>query len=1026
MRVCRWRLLSTAGGGTLSATSTTTDANGRAESTLTLGTSAGTNTVQVSVQGIAQTATFTAEATTTNTEPVSALIPVCDRTPQVRDAILGEISSISDCAQVTEAHLAAITTLRLNVQSITALQAGDFDGLTALQELYLSNNQLTSLPEGVFSGLSALTTLNLSGNQFTTLPAGIFDNLNALTELHLGRNQLSSLPAGIFDNLNALTTLNLSGNQFTTLPAGIFDNLNALTRLYLAANQLSSLPAGIFDNLNALTGLDLGINSVVPLPLTVSLEKVGEGQFKATAPAGAPFDIALPLTVVDGTITGGANSVTIRAGRVESDVFTVTRTPGTTSTVTVDIGILPGLPANHIGYALVKSADLPLEVISAPTDGTACRAGDVLAPGESCTYPGTEATFSVLDDGKAQLDIPGAPAWFNNISIGGSLRISATINDERYLFIAEALASGSWEIKEVGDSGDQQPEQPEEPGNEEGTPTLSISTASPLTEATLHESVVTLSLSGGTYERSIFDIRDAVTVSGIPGVTVGTFGVRRVSDTEVTVELEFDGTDFDTDATLTYSVGADAIANYNGPLLTAQIPVTANTEVADDTGVTTPVPEDSGDQAPDPPEQPDEPIGEGGTPILSISTTSPLTEAMLHESIVTLTLSGGVYDNNWNYVSRSVTVSGIAGVTFRRHNVDRVSDTVGTVELEFEGDIDSDATLTFTVGADAIANYNGLPFTVQIPVTANTESVVASTTSPLTEATLHESVVTLTLSGRAYHINWNYVSRSVTVSGIAGVTFRGHNVDRVSDTQVTVELDFNGNIDTDATLTFTVGADAIANYNGPPLTAQIPVTANTESVVASTASPLTEATLHESVVTLTLSGGAYERSIFKIRGAVEVSGIAGVTVGTFGIDRISDTEITVELEFNGTDFDTDATLTFTVGADAIANYNGPALTTQIPVTAIRENALVANFPNPFNPETWISYQLAAPAEVALTIYALNGQVVRRLALGHQSAGTYAAYWDGRSEFGKPVASGVYFYRLTAGNFTATRKMLIQK
>ena len=1014
------------GGGTLSATSTTTDANGQAESTLTLGSSAGTNTVRASAQGISQTAIFTAEATTTNTEPVSALIPVCDRTLQVRDAIVATVPSVSDCNDVTEAHLAAITSLNIDNKSIESLKAGDFDGLSALTTLYLSNNQLTSLPEGVFSGLSALTTLNLTRNQLSSLPAGIFDNLNALTELHLGRNQLSSLPAGIFDNLNALTTLNLSGNQFTTLPAGIFDNLNALTRLYLATNQLSSLPAGIFDNLNALTGLDLGINSVNPLPLTVSLEKVGEGQFKATAPAGAPFDIALPLTVVDGTITGGANSVTIRAGRVESEPLTVTRTPGTTSTVTVDIGILPGLPANHIGYALVKSADLPLEVIRSSTDGTACRAGDVLAPGESCTYPGTEATFSVLDDGKAQLDIPGAPAWFNNISIGGSLRISATINDERYLFVAEALASGSWEIKEVGDSGDQQPEQPEEPGNEEGTPTLSISTASPLTEATLHESVVTLSLSGGTYERSIFDIRDAVTVSGIPGVTVGTFGVRRVSDTEVTVELEFDGTDFDTDATLTYSVGADAIANYNGPLLTAQIPVTANTEVADDTGVTTPVPEDSGDQAPDPPEQPDEPIGEGGTPILSISTTSPLTEAMLHESIVTLTLSGGVYDNNWNYVSRSVTVSGIAGVTFRRHNVDRVSDTVGTVELEFEGDIDSDATLTFTVGADAIANYNGLPFTVQIPVTANTESVVASTTSPLTEATLHESVVTLTLSGRAYHINWNYVSRSVTVSGIAGVTFRGHNVDRVSDTQVTVELDFNGNIDTDATLTFTVGADAIANYNGPPLTAQIPVTANTESVVASTASPLTEATLHESVVTLTLSGGAYERSIFKIRGAVEVSGIAGVTVGTFGIDRISDTEITVELEFNGTDFDTDATLTFTVGADAIANYNGPALTTQIPVTAIRENALVANFPNPFNPETWISYQLAAPAEVALTIYALNGQVVRRLALGHQSAGTYAAYWDGRSEFGKPVASGVYFYRLTAGNFTATRKMLIQK
>ena len=975
---------------------------------------------------------------------------ICDRTPQVQTAILAAVPGISTCDEVTQAHLKAITSLDLNDKSITSLQADDFSGLSSLEALYLGDNQLTSLPEKLFAGLSSLKDLylhtnrltslpeklfaglsslaqiNLHTNRLTSLPEKLFAGLPSLTQLFLRNNRLTSLSADVFSNLSSLQYLYLDDNQLTSLPAEVFSGPSSLTQLLLNNNKLTSLPAGVFRGLSTPTTLWLHENTVDPLLLTVSLEKVGEGQFKAIVPTGAPFDIVLPLLVTDGQITGGVNSITVPAGSVESEPLTVTRTPGTTSTGTVDISTLPGLPTNHIGYALVKSPDLPLEVISAPTDGTVCRAGDMLAPRESCTYPGTEATFSVLDDGKAQLDIPGAPAWFNNVSIGGSLRISATINDEKYLFVAKELASGSWEIKEVGDSGDQQPEQPEEPGNEEGTPTLSISTASPLTEATLHESVVTLTLSGGTYERSIFDIRDAVIVSGIPGVTVGTFGVRRVSDTEVTVELEFDGTDFDTDATLTYSVGADAIANYNGPLLTAQIPVTANTEVADDTRVTTPVPEDSGDQAPDPPEQPDEPIGEGGTPILSISTTSPLTEAMLHESIVTLTLSGGVYDSNWNYVSRSVTVSGIAGVTFRRHNVDRVSDTVVTVELEFEGDIDSDATLTFTVGADAIANYNGPPFTVQIPVTANTESVVASTTSPLTEAMLHESVVTLTLSGGVYDSNWNYVSRSVTVSGVAGVTFRRYNVARVSDTVVTVKLEFEGDIDSDATLTFTVGADAIANYNGPPFTVQIPVTANTESVVASTTSPLTEATLHESVVTLTLSGRAYDSFWTHVSRSVTVSGITGVTFRRHNVDRVSDTVVTVELEFNGTDFDTDATLTFTVGADAIANYNGPALTTQIPVTAIRENALVANFPNPFNPETWISYQLAEPAEVTLTIYAVNGQVVRRLVLGHQSAGTYTAYWDGRHEFGKPIASGVYFYRLTAGDFTATRKMLIQK
>ena len=96
-----------------------------------------------------------------------------------------------------------------------------------------------------------------------------------------------------------------------------------------------------------------------------------------------------------------------------------------------------------------------------------------------------------------------------------------------------------------------------------------------------------------------------------------------------------------------------------------------------------------------------------------------------------------------------------------------------------------------------------------------------------------------------------------------------------------------------------------------------------------------------------------------------------------------------------------------------------------------ETALLANYPNPFNPETWIPYQLAEAAAVALTIYDMNGQLVRRLVIGHQVAGMYrsrsrAAYWDGRNQLGEPVASGLYFYTLTAGDFTETRRMLILK
>ena len=96
-----------------------------------------------------------------------------------------------------------------------------------------------------------------------------------------------------------------------------------------------------------------------------------------------------------------------------------------------------------------------------------------------------------------------------------------------------------------------------------------------------------------------------------------------------------------------------------------------------------------------------------------------------------------------------------------------------------------------------------------------------------------------------------------------------------------------------------------------------------------------------------------------------------------------------------------------------------------------ETALLPNYPNPFNPETWIPYQLAKPADITLSIYSVDGRLVRTLALGHQIAGIYqsksrAAYWDGRNDVGERVASGVYFYTFTAGDFTATRKMLIRK
>jgi hypothetical protein len=100
-------------------------------------------------------------------------------------------------------------------------------------------------------------------------------------------------------------------------------------------------------------------------------------------------------------------------------------------------------------------------------------------------------------------------------------------------------------------------------------------------------------------------------------------------------------------------------------------------------------------------------------------------------------------------------------------------------------------------------------------------------------------------------------------------------------------------------------------------------------------------------------------------------------------------------------------------------------------TVPKKTKLLANYPNPFNPETWIPYQLSQDSHVTIRIYDLSGRLVRSLDLGHRSAGHYitpskAVYWDGANQLGEHVASGVYFYTLQADRFVATRKLLIVK
>ena len=312
---------------------------------------------------------------------------ICGRTPQVRDAILGKLPGISDCAAVTDADLSGVTgRLDLNVQEtgeeMTALKPGDFAGLTNLQILYLTDNSLETLPEDIFEGLAALTTLQLENNGLKELPEDIFDGLGSLTGLRLQNNKLSTLPEDVFDGLTSLTglfltqnelselhgdvfegltglkTLYLDGNELSELPEEVFDGLTEIDELFLTQNQLSALPSGVFEGLANLRSLGLEHNDLESLPaglfagltgleklllggkeapftLTAELERRGGGAVAVKVVEGAPFAMAVKLSADGGTLSSG--TVTIEAGSVSSEEISVAPAAEGGTEVTVSV-----------------------------------------------------------------------------------------------------------------------------------------------------------------------------------------------------------------------------------------------------------------------------------------------------------------------------------------------------------------------------------------------------------------------------------------------------------------------------------------------------------------------------------------------------------------------------------------------------------------------------------------------------------------------------------------------------------------
>ena len=337
-------------------------------------------------------------ADTTVVVTVTPPTGICRRTPQVRDGILAILPGVSDCAAVTDADLSGISgRLDLNVQEtgeeMTALQPGDFAGLTNLQILYLIDNSLETLPEDIFEGLAALTTIHLQNNGLKELPEDIFDGLGSLSSLHLANNKLSELPEDVFDGLTEMDGLFLTQNQLSELPEDVFEGLTGLKTLYLDGNELSALPEEVFDGLDSLGIIRLNSNSLSELPagvfeglanlrslvlehndleslpagvfaglpgleklllggkeapftLTAELERRGGGVVAVKVVEGAPFAMAVKLSAEGGTLS--KETVTVEAGSVSSEELSVAPAAEGGTEVTVSVA-----SAEFVGVVVV-------------------------------------------------------------------------------------------------------------------------------------------------------------------------------------------------------------------------------------------------------------------------------------------------------------------------------------------------------------------------------------------------------------------------------------------------------------------------------------------------------------------------------------------------------------------------------------------------------------------------------------------------------------------------------------------------
>ena len=977
----------TAGGGALSERTVTTNASGQASSRLTLGFNKGANTVRVNADGISQTVTFNAVGGFEINIPDSNLRAKVERALNKR---AGDPITAAEMATLTSLNAGyskisdlaglkfAINLTKLNVYDnrIAILPTGVFEGLNKVTELYLRRNPLTTIKTGAFNGLSSLQSLDLSYMRVATIEGGAFNGLSNLQSLNLYNNSIKTLPTDAFKGLNKVTELYLRRNPLTTIKTGAFNGLSSLQSLDLSYMRVATIEGGAFNGLSNLQSLNLYNNSIKTLPTDAfkGLNKVTELYLRRN-----------PLTTIK---TGAFNGLS----SLQSLDLSYTRL------VTIEGGAFKGL-SNLQSLNLYNNniKTLPTGVFEGLSNLTSLRLN---------SNPGTPFTL-VLELVRTDTTDPVAPGPATvvvQLAQGAPLEVTLDLSVERGTLSAATatIERGKTQSDPITMTQSGRAPATVSMGAAPRVPRvyygLRLAVGDPLSTGAIPPHALN-KISGDNQEGPsgatlaepfIVEVQDAAN-RGLEGVDV-TFAIIAGSGTlnAITVTTDANG-QAESWFTLGNQPGTNTVrASVEGLSQIVTFNVLTKSLIFDLTV-------------------------SAGTNLIHV----PLRVTAVDGVATTLDTIGDLYDalGSTNAVNFLMTYdTSIQDWRSYFSNTDR-----GTA---------NDKTLT-----DAMGIIAGLkaPTSVRLtgkPLGNNGSSTISLNQGlnlvglPLRDSRISRVSDLLSLKG----IRGNVPVILVTVNG--DFTSVGQAGDP-ADVPITGGQGFmlTAQRATTVALSGEPWTNGSATAAAPKLLTNLPV-GNTTPVLALKGEIVDEVvTMNPLGFRVAVRNLSTDKQVATTAADAEVGyRLTVVDIETMRAARVGDVfEITAQ---STNPFIGVKPLRYAVTAEDVLQgwIQLPSLVAyEIPT----ETELLANYPNPFNPETWIPYRLAEDADVKLTIYDGKGRVVRTLNVGYRVAAVYesrskAIYWDGRNNLGEQVASGVYFYHLLAGDYSQTRKMLIVK